>query len=200
MATKIQFFGHSFIKRLKLFIQDSDDLNFNMNFREPKLIQYSGFPGAQVETLRQNLTVVKDFDPDIIVLVVGTNDIYQPNKSPNSVAQAILDLTDTLLYVIGVKRVVVFQVFHRIRPSRRTRYPVDLDWFNDRVDETNLILTRNIPNISEGRARFWRCNGFWSPEAKQISFSEDGVHLSDHGLRKFYANIRAALVASFNSS
>lgn len=133
------------------------------------------------------------------MLVIGTNDIYQPHKTPLSVSHAILDLVDTLLNLVGVKQVLVVQIFHRT-PTRTSRYPVDLAWYNERVDETNLILTEEIPKLTGGRAQFWRCNGFWSDDAKQLSFSEDGVHLSTHGLRKFYANVRAALVACFNAA
>ena len=44
--------------------------------------------------LREQLDVVSDFQPDIVFLLVGTNDLY--NDSVATTAQKIVDLTDTL--------------------------------------------------------------------------------------------------------
>ena len=35
---KAQIFGHSYVRRLKTFIKEADDLDFNLNLREPELI------------------------------------------------------------------------------------------------------------------------------------------------------------------
>ena len=37
-------------------------------------------------------------------------------------------------------RVAVLQILHRQWPRRRIRYPVDITWFNDRVDTLNTFL------------------------------------------------------------
>lgn len=198
-APKIQILGHSYVTRLKHFIARSEKLQFDFGFQVKHLVQYSGMPGAKVTTLRRNLGAVSDFEPDILFLVIGTNDLYDPANTPESVSASILDLVDTLLFMENVKYVIVCQVFHRT-PTRHTRYPVDLDWFNSRVDRTNILLNNAIDDLPLNKVKFWRCKGFWSIEAQSLAFSEDGVHLSGHGQQKFYANIRAALVATFNKS
>jgi len=100
-AVKAQFFGHSYVRRLKNFIKDADDLDFNLNLREPALIQYSGFSGATVFKLRRELSAISDFEPDFVFLLVGTNDLTKPDISPLQVSSAICDLVDTLLFVKG---------------------------------------------------------------------------------------------------
>ncbi|WAQ94440.1 hypothetical protein MAR_006911 [Mya arenaria] len=51
-----------------------------------------------------NLCVVRDFSPNVVVLVVVTCDIYDPNVSPTSVSRQITDLVDPLLFVLSVPK------------------------------------------------------------------------------------------------
>ncbi|KAH3747123.1 hypothetical protein DPMN_181545 [Dreissena polymorpha] len=122
ISKKVYIFGHSFLKKLKDFIRN-----------DPSLC-------ATVDRLRNNLEDILDFNPDIVVLVVGTKDIYNRNQSPLSVASAIRDIVDTILFVHGIPQVIVLQTLHRHVPTCHTRYPVDIDWFNYRVDEINSLL------------------------------------------------------------
>jgi hypothetical protein len=85
---KMQIVGHSFVTRLKDFIRSGDGVDFFLNLRPSDyLIQFSGFPGATVGKLREQLDVVSDFQPDIVFLLVGTNDLY--NDSVATTAQKI---------------------------------------------------------------------------------------------------------------
>ncbi|KAH3705324.1 hypothetical protein DPMN_080393 [Dreissena polymorpha] len=110
---KVQLFGHSFVKRLKDYIQNDSSQRHDLNLQANALVQYSGFPGATVKELRRHLEVVSDFSPDILVLIIGTIDIYNSDVTPESVARDIENLIDTLLFVIGVGKVIVLQVLHR---------------------------------------------------------------------------------------
>ena len=143
------------------------------------MIQYSGYSGARVSTLRTHLDDVKDFEPDIVILIIGTNDLSDARKSPEAVCAEITDLIDLLLCTVGF--VIIAQIFHRTLPTKPTRYPVQLDWFNNRVDEVNHRLQESCTHIYNGRARLWKCKGFWSDSAKALSFCADGCHLSNHG-------------------
>ena len=199
-ASKIQIVGHSFVSRFKSFVRDDLDGAFHLNLQGPPLIQYSGFPGATVSTIRDNLDVVSDFDPDVVVLIIGTNDIYSASNSPASVAQQISDLVDTLLFILNIPQVVVLQVLHRNTTSRYTRYPVDPEWYNPRVDELNLLLNDKLNKSHHKRCHLWRLKGFWSPESKLSHFAEDGCHLSIVGQRKLMHNLKAAVVAALRRS
>ncbi|KAL4238778.1 hypothetical protein ACF0H5_003485 [Mactra antiquata] len=101
-SVNIQIFGHSFVKRLKDFIRRSEDISFSLGLSGNHLIQYSGIPGATVEVLRRNLDLVKDFQPDILILLIGTCDIYNRNLSAECVANKIIDFVDYLLFTCGV--------------------------------------------------------------------------------------------------
>lgn len=83
MAASIQIFGHSFVKRLKCFLREQVQLRFNLNLSSSPLVQYSGYSGAVVGTLRSNLTDIVDFSPDIVVLLIGTNDLFN-SENPNA--------------------------------------------------------------------------------------------------------------------
>ena len=39
------------------------------------MVHYSGFPGATVVALLRNLECIGDFEPDYVLLLIGTNDI-----------------------------------------------------------------------------------------------------------------------------
>ena len=199
-ACKIQIFGHSFVKRLREFIRQSASIHFHMNLQGPPLVQYSGFPGASIKTLRDNLDVVADFGPDILVLVVGTIDIYNDRETPQTVAQGVCDLVDTLLFVTEVPKVIVLQTLHRVAPSIPTRYPVDDVKFNSKVDELNMLLIDRLNHTDHHRSYLWRMKGFWSPTCKHSNFAADGCHLSDAGQLRLISNVRAAIVAALRES
>ena len=197
MGSLIQIIGHSFVTRLKRFIRDGYSLKYNLNLQSNPMVQFSGYPGARISTLRNNLSDITDFNPDIAVLIIGTNDLYSLEEDPISVATTILDFIDTLLFVEQVQKVIVLQILHR-QPSQTGRYQVDTDWFNSRVDETNLLIATQLLQLPHNRAIFWRLKGFWSGPAKQEAFAQDGVHLSAVGQKKLYNNIRAAVVSVMN--
>ncbi|KAH3711068.1 hypothetical protein DPMN_070567 [Dreissena polymorpha] len=200
ISKKVYIFGHSFVKRLKDFIRQDPSLRYDLGLTGSPMIQYSGFPGATVDCLRNKLQDILDFVPDIVILVVGTNDIYNPNQSPLSVASAIRDFVDTLLFVHGIPRVIVLQTLHRHSPTCHTRYPVDIHWFNNRVDDLNSLLIDWLNSPPHGRAYLWRLKGFWSPECIRTNFADDGCHLSPRGQHIFFHNIRAAVVAALKQS
>lgn len=76
------------------------------------MIQNSGYPGASVNSLASwGLSAVADFEPDLVILDIGTNGLS--SKSPDAVATAISDLVDDLIDKNGVKFVAVLQILHR---------------------------------------------------------------------------------------
>ncbi|KAH3805855.1 hypothetical protein DPMN_134164, partial [Dreissena polymorpha] len=63
------------------------------------------------------------------------------------------------------------------------------------VNQKNLILREKLHRDHPSKTRFWYCKGFWAPETQASAFSEDGVHLSTIGQKKFYTTIKAAIVS-----
>ena len=197
-AVKIHVFGHSFVHRLKRFISDSTNIRYDLGLRQSVLVQYSGFPGAKINTLHEHLDVIEDFAPDIVVLMIGTNDIYSEFNTPSDVASDIVTLVGKLVTKHRVQYVIVGQILHRA-PAVFTRYPVDLEWFNCRVDATNQLISRFLEAKYPTQSRLWRFTGFWSTVAKQTVFARDGTHLTNDGQFKLFNNIRAAVIAVLNN-
>lgn len=194
-CAKIQLFGHSFIKRLRDFVGQSSSLRYDMGLAGPPLVQYSGYPGATTTVLRAKLEDVIDFEPDLLILCVGTNDIYDARRTPASVARDIYILVDALLCSCPNAKIIVLQVLHRTPSKVHTRFPVDVDWFNTRVDQLNRLLSGQFNTAQRHYTYFWRLKGFWAPECKSANFSADGCHLSNQGHTRLMSNIRAAVVA-----
>ena len=94
----MQLFGHSFITHFKRFIRtNASDFDYNLNLdKREVMIQFSGYPGALVEALiHWGLSNVYDFEPDLVVLEIGTNDLL--SSPPETVANAIVSLVNSLL-------------------------------------------------------------------------------------------------------
>ena len=168
-----------------------------MDLNGPPLIQYSGFPGANVDRLHSHLEHVSDFEPDIVFILVGTIDLYCASTSPTTVARNIIHLVEKCL-ALGVQKVVVLSITHRREPTITTRFPVDVNWFNTRVDETNGLISDLLRHAP--KTYFWRLKGFWSESAKEKVFAPDGCHLLSMGQSKLIHNIRAATVAILRQS
>lgn len=141
MVFKVQLFGHSFVNRLKSFIKSSPELSYSFNLPpQDFLVQYTGFPGAKVQELRANLEHVSDFEPDLLIILIGTNDLYHFDAT--STATYILDLVDTLQYILHVPKVVVCQTIYRVPAIGLSRYPVNVEGFSVKVDELLKSPTR----------------------------------------------------------
>jgi len=196
---KIQLFGHSYVHRLKRFIASSPDYRYDFGLKQQVMVQYTGFQGATVVKLSKQLEYVQDFEPEIVFLLIGTNDLLSPDVSPERLTTDVISLVEAL-FLNGVHYVIVGQILHRTKTSE-TRFPVDLSWFNDRVNTTNHLLSDELSNRFPTRARLWRLKGFWEESAKQSALGEgDGVHLTDTGNHKLFHNIKAALVSTLNST
>ena len=197
---KIHIIGHSFVSRLKQFIKSERDLRFDLGLHNSPLVQFNGYPGGSVVRVHQPLEVVEDFSPDIVIVILGTNDIYKSHHPVEEIAGSFYDLVNSLLEMQGPSNVIVCQILHRLTPTVPTRYPVDVDWFNERVDRLNQMLSTNLPYYFPGKSFLWRLKGFWSADSKTKNFAPYGCHLSREGQYCLLSNIRAAAVASIRHS
>ena len=135
-----------------------------------------------------------DFLPQIIVLDLGTNDLSNPVNTPESVAHSLYSLGKHILFSFGVKRVIVIQILQRCRPTQLVCYRVDVGWFNERADKANRLLSvllKDCPGLV-----YWKQKGLWQHDALQQAILPDGVHLSFTGNKKYFKNIRAAVVSA----
>ena len=68
----------------------------------------------------------------------------------------------------------VLQILHRQWPRRRIRYPVDIPWFNDRVDTLNTFLRNYFKEDRVEGVQFRR-----HPENQELVDTDDKVHLNE---------------------
>lgn len=182
------------MSHLRTFIRNDSELSFVFNLDPAQfMIQFAGFPGAVVGTLQteQCLQYVRDFQPDIVLIFVGTCDIYKSSESPESVATQLYKLVEACRSVTPLRDIIVIQTLHRIPPSIPVKYPVDCHWFNARVDELNHRLHESLPDHN---SKLWRLKGFWSEASQLTVYADDGTHLSPLGNRKLFNSVRAAIV------
>ena len=129
--------------------------------------RYFGKSGGRVENMDQFMSELMCFDPALLILQIGGNDIH-PNKSPEKIADDIFDLCHRLLCNISSLRCVfVGALFLRIRP----RY-LSSNQYEEQRRRVNECLQEKLCDTTV----FWR--------HKRIApscLSADGVHLNVKG-------------------
>ena len=130
---QVLILGHSFIKRLKQFVQNnSNDFDLDFQISLPVLIRWHGVGGRTVEkTLKFDTHVLHSFRPDVVILQLGSNDLV--TLSPLHVGSAIDDFVHFLHDSCGVQLVCVCQTIRRFSAEA----------FNTKVG----MLTRYLPGL-----------------------------------------------------
>lgn len=197
---KTLILGHSFVRHFKNFIKSRlSEYNFTLNL-DPRevMIQYSGQSGATVDSLRaRQLSDVKDFEPELVILDIGTNDLSLPTCNAEMLTSAIEKLIDTLLTDYNVQQVVVIQILHRFQSPRPSRRHINIEKFNSEVDICNQLLSEKLSQ--KHNCQFWWHKGFWGIN-QSSTIDSDGVHLSKpKGQRKYFFNLRAIVVTYLKS-
>ena len=85
------------------------------------------------------------------------------------------------------------QILNRCHPKRRMKYPVNIDWFNERCDQVNRLMVELVRN--DRHIFFWKHKGLFESEQLSVAPGADGTHLNDVAdYPKYFKNIRAAVV------
>ena len=113
------------------------------------------------------------------------------------VCDNLIDYCEHLLNVNNVKHVVILQIVHRLPPLYKICYEVDTTWFNNRADETNILLRQAAPH--NNKLTFFTHRRLCEHSVLTQAMTWDGVHLNvDYGYPKYVRNIRAAVMAVYN--
>ena len=145
------------------------------------IIHWHGIGGRTVaKTIMYDLQVVTFFQPDIVILQLGSNDLTA--HDPLHVGSAIDDFVRLLHVTYGVRLIYICQT---LRSEADTR-------FNRNVN----VLTQYLRVIKEfiPYAHFWGHRGFWN--AVHNFYARDGIHLDRGGQFKFYRRIRGVIFRS----
>lgn len=165
--TKVCLMGHSFIRRLNDYMASSvSDRNLRLR-RDLFSVQVKARGGLSVPQMARCRFYTEFIEvPDICYIQIGENDLDNKDITIQKLVEQIVSFVKYLVIGIGVRRVVVGQLF------RRQPWAVSVIDFNSRVIEVNLKLEEELRDI-EG-ALFWHHRGFWN----SLDFlARDGVHI-----------------------
>ena len=177
---KVLVFGHSFVRRLHRDLMTHFDMRAAQNFNLPDVsIKLHGIGGRTVDKLiHYDFGYVQKFQPNIVILEVGTNDL--PFMKPETVGSKIEDLVRLLLGVTSIKVIGVCLV------SDRAASPE----FNSKVRILNQYLTVVLDGMHN--VFCWRHRGFTHPAIPP--FLPDGVHFNRRAQYRLYRSYRGAIL------
>lgn len=184
---RVTLVGHSFIRRLRDFMNNSlEDNNLRLN-REQYYVTCVARGGLTIS----RLCALREFTyfvarPNIVFIQIGGNDLCCSSPNIPKLAQEILSYAQYLLHGCNVQHVVIGQILRR--NSQRVSAT-----FNSEVVSLNLQLASACAlhdNIS-----FWKHRGF---RASLDFLSSDGVHIREdmNGKysRKYLQSIKSAIL------
>lgn len=179
---RVLILGDSFVRRMERFTQTSSlpEIARDFDLSQCK-VSFHGVGGATVSSIKfQEMEMVHNIAPQVVVIQAGSNDICDTNKEPALIAQAMVNLAFFLISQAGVKRVVICQILFR----KVTPFPT----YNDKVYQTNGLIKDAVGSIPG--VVFWTLRGFWNSSSQLFA---DGVHLNTLGNIKLYRSLRLAI-------
>ena len=187
-VTRTLVVGDSHIRRFADYLdappnphQHLVNLGFGID-AEVSLIGHGGRTAKTIGTL--DFGKVQALLPHVIILMVGGNDLCDPNSSPLTVATNIFDLAVTLEHSDLCEYVIVTSI------PTRLKYPALSPSFPSRVSQCNHFLRHLLE--PERRLQYWKHYGLANPVTP--SFLRDGIHLNDTGMLKLYRSMRGAVL------
>ena len=89
----------------------------NFDLQNSTAVRLLGNSGRTVEKLlRFDLPVIKEVDPDILLLEIGSNDLCDPSVDPETLSETIIAFVELLQKEIKQSSTIIFQVIPRLEP------------------------------------------------------------------------------------
>ena len=109
--------GHSFVHRLKAFVQKKRHMQAFSSLRGMADIYFHGVGGRTIAKFRKfDFNVVRQLVPDVIILELGSNDLVELSPQ-TAVGSELESLVRELHEIDSVQFVVVGQVLRRHTPN-----------------------------------------------------------------------------------
>ena len=137
---------------------------------------------------------LRDREPDMVLVDIGTNDLHSATMSPSDIAYHLIDWAERVVRQSGVKCVVFCQILHRTLTGQYRAVTSD---FNHYVDEYNDLMAE-LCDRATARLGSGCCIRWWShPNIRIDPLREhliaDGVHLTDLGQYRYFHSLRRAI-------
>lgn len=199
---KVLILGHSYIHRLLSFVNSEASKKYKTmhvsgghpgHFQLAECqVDWLGIGGMCVSSLldtkhphyREVDARLKLFNPEIIVIQLGENDLDRYGSSTTKVVHLMKCLVRKLYNDYGVSNVIVGQLIPREKPNTNT--------FNEQVREANDCLFKNWQGSKH--TCFWKIKGIWKSK-NSVYNKKDGIHFNELGHYRLYQSYRAALIA-----
>lgn len=190
MREKVLIIGHSFIGRLKCILGRSEDIkqNFGLDL-EQCVVKLCGLSGGTLDRFQRDAnvySVIQSFRPRVIIAQIGGNDICSVRMKPEVFACDLIEWLEALLKQFTfLDSVFICEVFIRTRPRH-----IDAQTYETR----RIIINQMLKDMCEVHSSimYWKHLRLMHSPLQIIS--DDGVHLSRIGNKKFYRSLRLAIM------
>lgn len=187
--TKVLIIGHSFISRLKTQLRIKDYFDYDFHLMQCN-VRCFGKGGGRIDTLHEDPELwacLNSFRPSIAIIQVGGNDICDKSLKPETIACDMVDLTGSLLELNYVQVAVVCELFTRRNPRGITP-----EVYERKRRVINTMMPNLLQDMDPHSALFWK---HWRLMNSPLRiFHDDGTHLNYLGYKKYYRNIRLAIL------
>ena len=200
--------GHSFCKRLQVDMQAGTDTRMRPSFKleETARVQMLGKGGKTIgDFVRRDIPVIQRYRPDILILLLGDNDIGC-DTSAEEIANHLIALASQLYMSGHVSRIVLCQMMPRSRAplaaQRRTggvtRKNADTRIFIVRATGTGGQSSAKRSSKFVSFLTFWDHNKKFRfiehGQSQEGKSAADGIHLAPRGQYQLYKSLRGALL------
>jgi lysophospholipase L1-like esterase len=179
---EIMLLGSSFVKRLQQFRREM--------VVDGKRVELRGYPGATVAKLDGVVRSLEDQKYKTVILQIGSNDLTHQRCTPDAFIDSLSHLVNFLVEQRGVQKVVVMEILFR-QHANRFRMRMTIQDYNNSVRRANQLLAARCSVSS--RMLFWQHGRYL--HGRQV-ICNDGVHLNDAGLRRYWRSVRGAVLKS----
>ena len=182
------FLGHSFVRRASQHLLSSNQSNLNLPLAtHDVMFQFRG--GAHIADIMHLYRKAPNFNPDIVVIDIGTNDLFNFTNTPShSLALQLFDTARHLVQHCGVRHVIILEVLPR---TTWGRFGAPQS-FSSRVARFNTMLKSLVSQHQESTPiSFWFHKGILADVSQ---FILDGCHLNPAGMTKYLKSVRRAIL------
>lgn len=191
-SPRIMVLGHSIVWQIAKFLAETSlpCVSANFHLTMAPTVKFHGIGGWTVTKLWQfDLPAVTGFNPTVLVLEIGSNDLCNAKTNVADLAANIFQPLQLFHFRFFVEHIIVSEILPRRQPPKL--FPP----YNTRVFHLNRILSHLCNNVPF--ATFWFHRSILS--SKQTVFPADGIHLNPKGNHLLYHSYRKALLRCFSN-
>ena len=196
MAVRAKVIGSSFVTNLADYIADPQHGGLLSNMQlDPDFatVEVSGVRGLRVHKLPTFKPDLETNTPDLVIMHCGGNDLAK--RDSLSVAVEMHDFASYLVEDLHVDKVVMLSTLKRfsVRSDGCLKYGIPENVFHAKAFDLNLRLSHLFDN---NHMYFWDLRTLQGEQTCWTGLAEDGVHLNEVGMKKYYREIRGAIIES----